>query len=660
MALRLRHLCIFLILLAFFCMHVHAQEEIHGRQLCDTVFNFLAETELIPEAVPLIADGSNIFPYNITATFPHKTTTETKSVNERKTLILAFTLEDAYAHQDIISNFIKTVSITKTNPNIIFLFSYGDDFYDNESISGTEIFASNYDDTEDIAVVCISFSDDNKTSITPGGSGEIAPKWLTTYAANALNNSGIQFDIKGGIFISMYRIGKLVADNRTSSFFSHEIPAIGIAFGKNEDSIRVSLSLETFIKQYRTENTAEWERHYLLLKFRDDYILIGEKIIVITFIIIAFVAMGFLLFSSLIKLKRKKTFGYYIRILYALLLTLAISAIALQFSQPLVRLIENSFTISEYLSFAIKISISFVAIIFLFDFSSRFLGRLYETEYWSLIALIAIINFFMFSLTDISFFFIFGFELFIIYISRGVHRPLRLIFMFFLMALPFFLLAYQISQFAQKNVLSNIIYATPIYNTMIAMILYPFQLQWLRVIITMYGEQNKKNNVKKHFLRKQLFLLLVPVISFFAIIATASFITNSASLFQETAEREAIRYVTDDYPKITTSDRTFFGETFRTLEIDLGAEAFSCVITLEGKESMPVVYSENEFTGNTSNMTCQFITPTWPPSNLSFRYIAGNDDITIINVTAKYRNDNMTIIRTKEQTIISEKNRSDS
>lgn len=660
MALRLRHLCIFLILLAFFCVQVHAQEEIHGRQLCDAVFNFLAETELIPEAVPLVADGTNLFPYNITATFPHKTTTETKSINDRKTLLLAFTQEDTYAHQNIISNFIKTVSAIKTNPNLIFLFSYGDAYYERDTISGTEIFASNYDDTEDIAVVCISFSNDNKTSITPGGSGDIAPKWLTAYAANALNNSGIQFDINGGVFISFYRIGKIATDNRTSRFLAHEIPAVGMTFGKNEDTIRIALSLETFIKQYKTENTVEWERHYFPFKFSDNFILIGEKIIVLVFIGIAFLAMGFLLFSSLIKTKRKITIGYYIRILYALIPTLAISAAALQFSQPIVRFIENSFTISEYLSFAIKISISFVAIIFLFDFSSRFLGRLYETDYWSLIAIVAIINFFIFSLIDISFFFIFGFELLIIYISRSVHRPLRLLFMFFLMALPFLLLAHQISQFAYKNVLGNIIYATHIYNAMIAMILYPFQLQWLRVIISMYGEQNRKNSVKKHFFRKQLFLLLVPAISFFAIIVATSFITNSSGMFHEAEQRETIRYVTDDYPKITTVDRFFFDETFRTLEIDLGAEAFSCDITLEGKEFMPVIYSENEFTGNTSNMTCQFITPTWPPRNLSFRYIAGNDDITIINVNAKYRDNNMTIIRTKEQTIITEKNRSDS
>lgn len=639
-------------------MNAEAQEKLHGRALCDSVYNFLAGTKSTPKKIPLVAEGTNNFPYNIITTFPEISLPESQSAEERNAFVIAFTLEDAYEHRNILTELIQSLYESDRNYKLDFLFSYGDNDIHAGRISGTENFASKYDNTEDVATICISFIDENKTNITPGGSGEIAPKWLTFYAAKSLIESQIQFEINGGAFLSLYRTNTIIADARTSSFLEKGIPSLGLSFSNNENSEKILSALKTLISLYTAAETTEWERHYVPVKFAGNFFLIGENSVVISFIAIAFMSFAFLIFASLIDEKRKSTIGDSVRILYALIPTLTISIAALQISQPLVQFVSSILDISIFVSFAIKIAVSFVAVIFLFDFSSRFLGRLSEIQYWFLLSFVAIINFFMFSLIDISFFFTFAFEISIIYFSRTLHKPIPLFIMFFAITLPFLPLVYQIAKFTNMGTIREILYAAPVYNFLIGMILLPLQLQWLRVIISMYGEQNMRPSREKHTVRRHLFMLLLPFVSVCIIMAAVSVITNSVRLFFTNDRQEKIQYVTDDFPQITSTDRIFFGETFRTLNVNLGDQAFSCEITLEGVTALPIIYSENEYVNNASNMTSRFVIPSWPPAQLSFRYIAGGETISTVTVVARYYDNDTTVIKTSEQIITGDQKRS--
>lgn len=644
----LRFFCAIFFVSVFFNLYATAQENIHGRELCDSFYDFLEGTEAIPSISPLVAEGANNFPYNITAAFSMPPITH--AIDERNTFVLAFTIEDAYAHKNLIAELIKKISETELGFQLVLLFTYGDN--DTDAIRGTQIYATQYDDIEDVAAMCISFGKENgKTQIIPGGTNDISPKWSVSYAVRALTDAGIKLDISGGNFISLYRLGIIAAEKRVSDFLNAEIPATGISYSKNELDEAITQSLVTLLRNYNPQETKEWERHYFAANMTGKVFFIGEKIIVISFMALTAAAMAILIFLTLFHEQKKSSIGAFFRILYVIVITLAVSTIALQASQSLSKLAEDILGAPIFIGIALKIVISFTAIVLLFDLSSRFLIFVTERQYWFLTAAVAVINFFVFSMIDISFSFVFAFELVIIYLARTVHKPVQLLIMFFMMALPFFPLVYQAFVFIDTNFMNEIVYATPAYNASLAAVLFPFQLQWLRVISSTY--KGKEGMPRKHIIRRQLFLVLVPFFSFCVIVIIATAIINKYSNFQQTGKKtEQISYIADDVIKISVEDISFFGETTRTLRIDLGEEAFSCKVYVKGVSAIPVVYSENEYTTDTSNMAAEFIIPAWPPKNLSFRYIVGAEDVSEILITAKYLQNNSTLVRTVTKTVL--------
>lgn len=655
MAFKRRIFCVFICVLFFLHFNLFSDSStLYGRNLCDAVYNFLLNNQANPERSSLISEGSNSFPYNIVCNFKSSGEVSNFSAEERNTLLFAFTQQDALKYADVIFDLVSNLNSYKRNFDVLLLFSYGDSDIE-ESISGTKIYSSEYGNPDDVAAICVSFNGKEKTHITPGGASDSAPKWLVSYSMESISEQNIDFEVDGDIFTSLYSLGLLQSDSRTSYFLSAEIPAVGIEFSTDIENSKTSSVLKKIASSYKSEDSTQWERHYIPLKISNNFILVGERPIVIIFIAVAFSAFGFLFLNSFFSRKRKKVAWETLRLVYALVITIAVSVLALQLGQRFSEFIKIG-SISIYYAFAIKILFSFLGVIFLLDINTRILFFISDTKYWFLISLVAVINLFLFSVIDISFFLIFGVELFILYFSRMFHGTVKLIFVSILLAVPFFPFIYQLARFSNTSVLESLVFSTVLENFLLAIVLFPMQFQWLRVISSWYGKM--ESIPKTNIVRRQLFLFILPIILFTAVIYAGGIVTQSFFKSEKNNTISEVRTTSDDIIKIDVQDVTFFGETFRTLKVDLGNEPFACEVSIKGETALPIIYSENEYNTDMANLSTEFLVPSYPPKNLLFRYIIGADENSLITVTAKYYNPDNKIMTLREKELTVAKKRS--
>lgn len=632
-----RCMCIFFVLM-FFCTHIFAQgtqnpslrtDIPHGIELCDDLFDFFKSKGINVQKENIVAPGDNIFPYNITAFFKGKNNTALTSEG-RDTLLLAFTAEDAYRHKDAVSEIIDYILQNETECDVTVLFSYdiGNNIKNNieniNTVSGNFVFASQYEDPETAAAVCISFDADEKPYIISGGDAKNSPSWLVSYVVSAFYKHGIKFILHGGLFTSLYSLDILKADERTSNFLSEEIPSVFVAFTKHNSDSDVARVISSIINAYKILETSDWERHYIFICAENSFFVLNEKNMVISFIIVIFAAIFFLIVFSIVNSQSRIVARETANLLYVTFLSYVISALSLILSEKLAYMLLVFFPTQIYIYFVIKIIVSFIAIIILYDVASYFGLVISEVRYWYLLAIVAAINVLVFSFIDISLFYIFIVLLGIIFLSRTVHKSVFLVVSFFLMAIPFIIFIYQISHSVDTAAIKKFVFLSLKENLFFSLVLLPFYLQWIRIVSSFVKRKAQK-----------LTMYIPPIIIALTILGGALVAAKINTPLVQSETTETV-YLADEFPKITVTDTTSFDGMVRTIDIYLGEGAYSCDVAVVGTDEMPLIYSDNEYVSDTTNLVSHFVIPAWPPAVMRFRYIVGEEHDSVLNVKAVY------------------------
>ena len=610
-----------------------------GRELCRETASFLSSFGLRAVSDPLVSGRQNDFPYNISVRIP--ASEKSAAPNERTSLILAFTMEDAYTQRDFFTSFLRRLKELKNDCDIILLFSYGDEEIDAgmPQIKGTDVFAKNIETPDDYAAVCVDFNARKKAAIEPGGGGTVSPDWLVLRLIRACDENNETYALRGGGFNSLFRLSLIESDERTAFFLTREIPCASVSFPSADE--RANAVLTSFVFSYTAAGSASWDRHYILLPTNTAVVNFDERFIVLCFMIISFVSLFILCEFSFIadKKNRKKIRRDVLRLWYILPLTALIASLSLEASQMLAHFLAAVFGIGTLVQFILKIAAAFIIVTSLYLFQIRQQGILKKQAYAYILTLASVVNIFIFAAVDISLFFLFTAEYIIVYLSRPLKRTGFLITLFFIMGLPFLPYAVQIINFGRTNAFRTVAYSPFSENVLLTFVFLPFLIQWFRIIARM-NERWKNVSLSAFGMRMRNTVLSLAAIAIIAVLifAAITFISNRFESGREKRSSVSENIRTDNSNDIScsVSDRTFFGDTSRSLVVRLGKNAVLCSVSLEGESKNPVLYSDSEYASDTGTNTDTFAIPPYPPETLVFVYTADTSASTTVKVSALY------------------------
>lgn len=610
-----------------------------GRELCRETASFLSSFGLRAVSDPLVSGRQNDFPYNVSVRIP--ASEKSAAPNERTSLILAFTMEDAYTQRDFFTSFLRRLKELKNDCDIILLFSYGDEEIDAgmPQIKGTDVFAKNIETPDDYAAVCVDFNARKKAAIEPGGGGTVSPDWLVLRLIRACDENNETYALRGGGFNSLFRLSLIESDERTAFFLTREIPCASVSFPSADE--RANAVLTSFVFSYTAAGSASWDRHYILLPTNTAVVNFDERFIVLCFMIISFVSLFILCEFSFIadKKNRKKIRRDVLRLWYILPLTALIASLSLEASQMLAHFLAAVFGIGTLVQFILKIAAAFIIVTSLYLFQIRQQGILKKQAYAYILTLASVVNIFIFAAVDISLFFLFTAEYIIVYLSRPLKRTGFLITLFFIMGLPFLPYAVQIINFGRTNAFRTVAYSPFSENVLLAFVFLPFLIQWFRIIARV-NEKWRRTSLSVFGMRMRNAVLSLAAIATIALLifTAITFISNRFESGREKRSAASENIRTDDSNDIScsVSDRTFFGDTSRSLVVRLGKNAVLCSVSLEGESKNPVLYSDSEYASDTGTNTDTFAIPPYPPETLVFVYTADTSASTTVKVSALY------------------------
>ncbi|MCF0241617.1 MAG: hypothetical protein HUK25_03215 [Treponema sp.] len=242
------------------------------------------------------------------------------------------------------------------------------------------------------------------------------------------------------------------------------------------------------------------------------------------------------------------------------------------------------------------------------------------------------INLYIFSLIDISLFPIFAVEFILASLSVVFKKNYFHFIILILFEIPFvpylfqFLYNSDVSQISE-SLMNNIFLPFAIF-----LIIIPQYLTVFRILkgTSFFFYKKTKNPAMKDL--GNLLLIAIFCVIFEAVIIFL--LPENFSKTKKTNPSKIINKSPEKILKIETKTRHIFGDRIRTLKIDSDKPLEYCIIRVEGKDSTPVLFSENDYYAENATV-CIFKTPFEPPSKMEFNYGEGKTE-TNITVTAIY------------------------
>lgn len=640
-------LLIFSACFAVFPQKYMEEKFLFGNNLSSAVDKAISKKGFSPVRQELSSTGQDKFAYNILLDFPPakkpenlEETENTGSQIRRNEVIFCFRQEDFFNYEGEIFDFITFLQKLDRDWSVTVLFSVLDDseFSNAVSTKGTSVFASSVDDTDSCCAITISFNPSDTTEIYTGGSKFTTPLWLIKMVTDAFFDSQTNFSFKNQLS-SIYRLGIVKGRERLSFFFENNIPAIELNF---PDGKELS-SLKNFAEIYTSENTGEWDMHYIYINrgkmFRAFFI--SERTIIISCLSVGILTILILcIFSFLGEYGEKHKYDF-IKSSYMIPFTIGISFLSLLFGQHFVAFISAYCPLNPIFQYGIKIVFAMIFISILFTIQEIFKFSATAFIYGYLLMVVAIFNIFLFTTQDLTLFVIFIAEYILIYLSRMARNLPVLCVFFILMILPFIPYGFIIIRSAEDFELTNAVFTSAQDNLLLSLAIFPFQITWLRILVFV----NIRAGLKGWTMKK---MILNGVFSTVAILAFTFALIFAISHFVYRPDfREAQRVETKIFreEKFTISAKLskdeFSGMTTNHIKLISGENARLYKVILNGTEGTHPIYdSIYDYTiikNHDGTDSYSFVIPEYPPKNITIDYAAPEKIPATIEVTAYYK-----------------------
>ena len=599
--------------------------ELSGAALSDALTEKFKRAGYNPQKQSLSSAWFVDFPYNIEIDF--------EPSNESDwAMFLAVAQEDAIKKESVIDGLLSGFRNAYLPCRLKVIFTACDQtkISGNERMSGTEIFCKSVEGAQNAFALVLSFDKKRKSLVTTGSCGKMSPYYLTRLLCQCLDNNSCQYEIEGGIFLGLYKKNTFKRNSRLASFLKRDIPATALTI-VSEDGKAESNSIKDFFSQVEPEKCSEWSHHYIPFKFFVRRHWVAERAIIYS--VLAFIAITAFILADfaflfrkrsrrLAELKTKALVSNYLIFFTAALLTLAFflgQQVALGFKGLGVR--------SPPVLFVIKLVPAFfiVSLIYPLELSRHKRISTYLYEY--ILSISAILNIFIFTFIDISFFYLFAIEYLILMASRPFKSSAILFFFIILFILPFLPVIYSLMIFSEGQSVYNLIFCGLSGNIFLSFILVPFNLLWLRILARRnLRAKDKKNLIFRYASASVSALVFLTFFSFVTI-----YIMNH-TFFRNVEPPKPRLKIVDAAQKtnstVTVFDTDYYGGKIRRVEITCAKEPERCEVYVKGSDSNPVYFSvfESERFGNIT----QFFLPDRPPKNFTVQYTPSPSDSEIV------------------------------
>ena len=634
-----KKLLISFLLLSYPVLRIFSAEaespDLQGVFLSSFIEQELKESQFSPQKTELTPTGSNIFAYNISVFLDAKNSSSSRSA---RTMLVLFSQNDFTANREQIIRLLKTVRSAELDFPVQFVFTALDDRNSalegyNILLEGTQNFARTLDTPDDYFSVLVSFAENKKHTariFTTGGKNS-TPLWLTKEVVKSFLKNGIRISVPQK-FLAIYRAGLLFGDDDMASFFREGVPCIKIELSAAEQFS----ALTDFILSHSPQETEKNDVHYSFfalgtltaLWFNEFFNIVSLEIfgaLVILFLVC-------FTFTGKKRLRTKRDFSRFWFLIPLMLFFSVFSLYAGQFCCEKITFIKDA---NPVIQFAAKLFISILLISVAFLFQSKL--NLPDTNflYGFMLILVSTANVFLFSMADITVFWVFALEYLIVYFTRNCSKIWTLCLSALLMLFPF--LSYIAVYFANVN--SNdiriLISASKGTNILLSLILFPFQIVWLKILVR-FNTLNREKSLTFTKIAKFTFFSLAVItvmIGFFTFLMTQFFYSkthaqNTKPQFIETpAKNIALTLEKTDLPQISVCN----------VKIASKKQAVRYIFTVSSEKTSPVLDSLYSFTVRENSKISEFNIPDFPPQNISIEFSTEKSIPKILTLTAIYK-----------------------
>lgn len=524
------------------------------------------------------------------------------------------------------------------------------------SLQGIQTYIENKSDLTHFYAIIIRENEKNSKSsfkLDIGAKNRLSPLKLVKVFIEKFNTYKLDFSIKGS-FSSFVRL-QLVEDNPVLAYLlTNEIPALAI-HANEEDLPELIQLISEHLNENKNLEILEESSQYNFFHIFNQFFSVSEFQLVSLILIFAFIILLIIVFFPFLLGRNRFIHKQELKKNWPLLPILVIAnALFYYVSQNLIEVFFPEFHSLPQFVFLIKLIfslffiflISLAQIIFKFPLSSIIYGYLGS--------FIALINIFIFTFIDISFFIPFSLEFLVLIITSNFRQKKGLFFTLLLMTLPF--LPYLL--FSDTEVINNLFRLSSqtsfFGNILLALILIPFQIVWIKILIRMkhFGKQ------KGLTLKKFLIDIGMNLAAMICIIAFVQFLIHKNIIVQDKIEKtNTISRVEGNY--ITHKTKKNFN--YDTLDIELLIKSSLLLVRYEIKIHSPSILPIYE-----ANYPYDILTePEWaifnlddyPPEELTLRF-SSQASLDISVFVKAYLLDDGKLVLNEEEFIIRGENES--
>lgn len=633
-----KHLFSFILISCISLLSLHGAIP-EGLELADWTYSQLQKNGFSPSKKDLVSTGSDQFPYNISVVFNPVYYAEENNMDQLvSTLIFTVSQKDFFSNRDEIISLLNFAGKQKKNYRIEFGFTTYENsmysiFFRNFIYTGSECFASSMDNPEECAAVLLTISEEeqNSSEIYTTGLRKSSPLWLTKAVVTAFNDNDVDFILPQKI-LSLYRSGLIFGDSQMASYFRNNCRCIKIKLG-SPAHLKV---IEKIISDFSISETSSNDVHYNFYKTPVKKIIwINEKTNILALEFFGILLLLLITSFSFIGKKRIRYKKEFSKTWYMLPLTLTVSLVSLYTGQLLCMVIPFISQTNPVIQLGFKLIISVILSSPLFGLHQHLTKLSMEFVYSYLLNIVSIANIFIFSIADISLFWLFAFEYLIVYLSRYAKALPGLITYTALMLIPFIPYISIITANATDFDMQKLISSTFSINLLISLVLFPFNSMWLRVINRIYSKKTLSQFSIKKLLKVLGFSTLI-ILSLFVI----SIIIVSHLYLAKNTVHESIPQIVEKQAE--DLELSFSGEDFDNMEnallnIHFKKPAFRCKVEISAENTIPVLDSTYLYSISEETKKVTFSMPDYPPEKLSIDFATEADIYKEIRVEVLFK-----------------------
>lgn len=641
-----KFLGITLFLLTFAALSSWAQQSTNltGSALSLNLEQKISEHGFSSTRQELAQTAGSLFAFNILIDFP-SFTVEQILESQRYQIYVLITQEDLYQHFTTVLSFLEKIQQSQCQCDITLVCTAGESVNRQFSggIFGTRVFAESVENPESSCAIILEF----------GNRNELFTNFKITTPLFLMDRLDKSFKENNRVYFlshwisSLYRLDLVRENEKASPLISEKIATVKLTVDQQED---LSV-LQTFCEKYELNGTQEWDSHYLSLHFPLFMytLFIPERVFVILTLVMGALSLLVLYsftFTGKERLQQKKEFR---QRWYVIPLTYLFSILGLFLAQKVTLSIPVLHDSSPLFQAGIKIIVSTLFVSIFFVVLQLFHLGAYSIIFGYIVWIIAVINIFLFTAVDLLFFIPMMAEYIVIYISRKSVSFSSLILALFLMLLPFLPYLYVLIDNAYSSSFLQLFYARPLINFLVAFLLFPFQIMWLRMLIRFQSISKRQTKTLKSAVVSNAISVSIALALLTGIIVVLYFTAIRA---QVKNARFSPAIVEENQGSLSTSlSKTIFAALTTThLTIESQEPALSYTVTVTGKKAIPIIDATFDYSSNEANKSVSFNIPPYPPKSITIDFAADETEPFIIEIEAFYETDDETTFRRERKT----------